>query len=278
MKLFLIISIFTLATTAFSADNQKVQAGLFEVQSAQSQVNILFNEVTPQQKERVRYISQKLALAESYLQQSLNQNPPVPQPPPYQPPGNDVNVEMFQSDSCNGDLIGIVSSSTDCSRFSGAGNVWAIRVNGKCQDIDDTNAVNACRMYQHAGNPDAVRVYKSDSCRDSLSGIFSTYSNCETLPNDGNNAWAIMAGGKCQDIADTSLTMSCRAFKAINTPRAVKLFHSDTCRESLVAAVDQYTNCDSLTGLENVWAIQINGQCQDVSDLDVITACKRFKP
>ena len=280
MKSLLIISILTFATTAFAADDQKVRSGLFEVQSAQSQVNILFNEVTGQQKERVRYISQKLALAESYLQQSLSQypQPPVPQPPPYQPPGSEVNVEMFQSDSCNGDLIGIVNASTDCSRFSGAGNVWAIRVNGKCQDIDDTNAVNACRMYQHAGNPEAVRVYKSDSCRDSLSGIFSSYSNCDSLPNDGNNAWAIMAGGKCQDIADTTLTLSCRAFKAINSSRAVKLYHSDTCRESMVAVVDQNTHCESLTGLESVWAVQINGQCQDVSDLDVVTACKRFKP
>lgn len=280
MKAVLFLAIFTLTTTVYSADDQQVRAGLFEVQNAQNQVGILFNEVTPQQKERVRYISQKLALAESYLQQSLNQspNPPVPQPPPYQPPGSEVNVEMFQSDSCNGDLIGIINATTECSRFSGAGNVWAIRVNGKCQDIDDTNAVNACRMYQHAGNPQAIRVYKSDSCSDSLSGIFSSYSNCESLPNDGRNAWAIMAGGRCQDIADTTLTLSCRAFKAINTPHAVKLYHSDTCRESMVAAVDQNTNCDSLNGLENVWAIQINGQCQDVVDLDVVTACKRFKP
>ncbi|AZZ35399.1 hypothetical protein CIK05_00810 [Bdellovibrio sp. qaytius] len=280
MKSLLVFIILTAAITSYSADDQKVKSGLFEVQNAQNQVNILFNEVNPQQQERVRYISQRLALAESYLQQSLNQypNPPTPQPPPYQPPGSDVKVELFQSDSCQGDLIGIVNASTDCSKFSGAGNVWAIRVNGKCQDIDDTSAINACRLYQNAGNTQAVKVYKSDNCTDSLSGIFSTFSNCESLPNNGNNAWAIMVGNKCQDIADTSLTMSCRAFKAINSQRAVKLFHSDTCNESMVAAIDQNTNCETLLGLENVWAIQTNGQCQDVSDIDVVTACKRFKP
>lgn len=273
MKLLCALAIFTMGLNVYSAEDQRVRAGLFEVQSAQSQVQILFNEVTPQQKERVRYISQKLALAETYLQQSLNQ-----QPPPYQPPGNEVNVELFRSDSCNGDLVGIVNSTTDCSRLAGAGNVWAIRVNGKCQDIDDTSAVTACRMYQNAGNPEAVKVYKSDSCRDSLSGIFSTYTNCESLPNDGSNAWAIMIGNKCQDISDTNLIMSCHAFKAVNSSRAVKLYHSDSCRDSLVAAIDHNTACESLTGLENVWAIQINGQCQDVADLDVVTACKRFKP
>lgn len=277
MKSLLVIALLSLVNSAFAADDQQVRAGLFEVQSAQSQVNILFNEVNPQQKERVRYISQKLALAESYLQQSLNQYPTPPnQPQP--PPTNETKVEMFRSDNCSDELVGIINSSTDCSRFNGAGNVWAIRVNGKCQDIDDTNAVNACRLYQNAGYQNAIRVYKSDNCSDSLSGIFSAYTNCEALPNDGRNAWSIMSGGKCQDIADTTLPLSCRAFKALGSVRSVKLFHSDNCSESMVAVIDQQTQCESLNGLETVWAIQTNGQCQDVSDLDVVTACKRFKP
>ncbi len=210
MKSSLVIATFILTFTAvlsaFSADDQRVRAGLFEVQSAYSQTQILFNEVTPQQKERVRYISQKLALAESYLQQSLNQLPP-------NPPHQEANVELFRSDSCSSDLVAVVNSTTDCSRFNDTESVWAIRVNNKCQDIDDTN-----------------------------------------------------------------LMMGCRAFKAMNSPRAVKLYHSDTCRDSMIAAIDHNTACESLTGLENVWAIQSNGQCQDVSDLDVVTACKRFKP
>lgn len=209
MKTLFVIAIFTLVNTAFAADDQQVRAGLFEVQSAQNQVGILFNEVNAQQKERVRYISQKLALAESYLQQSLNQYPT----PPNQPPANETKVEMFRSDNCSDDLVGIINSSTDCSRFNGAGAVWAIRVNGKCQDVDDTNAVNACRLYQNAGQQNAIRVFKSDNCS-----------------------------------------------------------------ESMVAAIDQQTQCESLVGLDSVWAIQTNGQCQDVSDLDVVTACKRFKP
>ena len=274
MKSLFVIAIFNLVNTAFAADDQQVRAGLFEVQSAQNQVGILFNEVNPQQKERVRYISQKLALAESYLQQSLNQYPT----PPNQPPSNEAKVEMFRSDNCSDDLVGIINSSTDCSRFNGAGAVWAIRVNGKCQDVDDTNAVNACRLYQNAGQQNAIRVFKSDNCGDSLSGIFSSYTNCDSLPNDGRNAWSMMSGGKCQDIADTTLPLSCRAFKALSSARSVKLFHSDNCSDSMVAVIDQQTQCEGLVGLDSVWAIQTNGQCQDVSDLDVVTACKRFKP
>lgn len=263
----------SLAITAFAADDAKVRSGLMEVQSAQSQTQILFNEViVPQQKERVRYISQKLAQAEQFLQQSLN-TPTNPSPSPSQ------NVELFRSDSCRDSLVGLVNPGTDCSRFSTSDSVWGIRVNGVCQDIDDTNAQNACRTFQNAGNTEAIKVYKSDSCRDSLVAIYSTYTNCDAIDNSsGNNAWAIMVGNQCQDIADTSLKMSCRAFKAVNSPYAVRFYRSDSCRDSLVAAVDSNTKCESLSGLPQVWAIEINGKCQDITDMDVVAACQRFKP
>lgn len=205
MKSLFSVLLIILTATAFSADDQRVKAGLFEVQSAQNQVNILFNEVSSEQKDRVRFISQKLALAENYLQQSLNQYP--------NPPPQEKNVELFQSDSCSGDLVAFINSTTDCSRLSGTESVWGIRANGRCYDV-----------------------------------------------------------------ADTSLTMSCHAFKAANSQRAVRLYRSDSCNESLVAAIDKNTNCDSLAGLDSVWAVQVNNQCQDVSDIDVVTACKRFKP
>lgn len=269
----IVIAVGTLGITAFAADDAKVRSGLMEVQSAQSQTQILFNEVTvPQQKERVRYISQKLAQAEQLLQQSLN----LPTNPP---PSQSQNVELFRSDSCRDSLVGIVNPGTDCSRFSASDSVWGIRVNGVCQDIGDTNAQNACRTYQNAGNTEAVKVYRSDSCRDSLVGIFSTYSNCDSVDDSsGNNAWGIMVGNQCKDIADTSLKMSCRAFKAMNSPYAVRLYRSDSCRDSLVAAVDSNTKCESLSGLPQVWAIEINGQCQDITDMEVVAACQRFKP
>lgn len=273
MKKLLIFLGTTLSTiTIFAADDTNVRSALMEVQSAQSQTQILFNDVTtPQQKERVRYISQKLSQAEQYLQKSLN----IPNNPP-QPSGQ---VELFKSDSCNGDLVGIVGPATDCSRFSTTESVWGVRINGKCQDISDTNSQNACRIYQNAANPEAVKVYKSDSCRDSLVGIFSSYTNCETLEDSsGNSAWAIMVGEQCKDIADTSLKLSCRAFKAINSVQAVKFYKSDSCKDSLVAAVDYQTNCANFAGLPQVWAIETNGKCQDITDLDAVSACQRFKP
>lgn len=273
-KALLVLSIFTAGLMVNAADDSKVRSGLMEVQSAQSQANILFNEVTtPQQKERVRYIQQKLSQAENFLQQALN----IPTNPT-NPPSQGQNVEMFRSDSCGSDLVGIVNPTTDCNRFNTADRVWAIRVNGKCQDIDDTTAHHACLMYQNAGNPQAVKVYRSDSCRDSLSAIFSTYTNCEAMSDAGNNAWAIMVGGQCRDIADTTLKKSCHAFKGINSPSAVKLYHSDSCKDNLIAAIDNSTNCESLAGLDRVWGIEINGQCQDITDLDIVPACQRFKP
>lgn len=273
-KSLLVLSIVTVGLVVKAADDSKVRSGLMELQSAESQTQILFNEVTtPQQKERVRFIQQKLAQAENYLQQALN----LPTNPT-NPPSQGQNVELFRSDSCGSDLVGIVNPTTDCGRFSTTDKVWGIRVNGKCQDIDDTTAQNACRMYQNAGNTEAVKVYKSDSCSDSLSAIFSTYSNCDSVSDSGNNAWAIMVGNQCMDISDTTLKKSCNAFKGINSPNSVKLYHSDSCGSDLVAAIDSNTNCDSLAGLNKVWAIQINGQCQDISDLDVVPACQRFKP
>ena len=270
-KSFLVLAVLTAGIAVQAADDSRVRSGLMEVQSAQSQTQILFNEVTtPQQKERVRYISQKLAQAENYLQQALN----LPTNPPHQ----GQNVDFFRSDSCSSELVGVVNPTTDCNRFSPTEKVWAIRVNGQCQDIDDTTAQNACRMYQNAGNKEAVKVYRSDSCSDSLSGIFSSYTNCDTLSDSGNSAWAIMVNNQCKDVADTTLKKSCIAFKAINSPRAVKFYHSDSCGDELVAAVDRNTNCESLAGLDKVWAVEINGQCQDISDLEIVPACQRFKP
>lgn len=279
-KSFLVlVTVFTAGIAVLAADNSLVRSGLKEVQAAKSQSQILWNEVTtPQQKERVRYINQKLAQAESYLQQSLSSPTNPPTYPPTNPPPQNQNVEFYRSDSCSSELVAVVNPMTDCSRYAGAERVWAIRVNGRCEDIDDTTTENACRIFQNAGDTTAVKVYKSDSCRDSLSGIFSTYTDCNTLSDSGNGAYAIMVGNKCTDISDMTLKKSCNAFKAISTPRAVKFYRSDSCSDELVAAVDRYTNCESLVGLDRVWAIETNGQCQDISDLDAVSACQRFKP
>lgn len=211
-KSYLALAVLTAGIAVQAADDSRVRSGLMEVQSAQSQTQILFNEVTtPQQKERVRYISQKLAQAENYLQQALNlpTNPPT-YPPPYQGP----KIELYENDSCyDDDLIGIMNSTTDCNRFASSKRVWSIKVNGQCIDTNDTTAPNACH-----------------------------------------------------------------AFKAMGSQQAVKLYHSDTCSDSLVAVVDYTTECERFKGLGMVWAIEIDGQCKDVSDQSAVKACQSFKP
>jgi uncharacterized membrane protein len=270
-NLFIGLSLFT-SLTVFAADDNKVSKALTDIQAAQDQVQLLLAEVTGQAKEHARIINAKLTTAEILLRQSLGQ-PQPPQPDPNQ------TVEMYRSDSCSSSFVGNIHPTTNCQKFAGSENVWAIKVNGQCTDISDMSAVTACQMYQNAGNPDAIRVYKSDSCSSSLSGIFSTYSDCEALPaTSGNDAWAVRLNGQCHDLSDMPVKMSCRAFKAASSPNNVRLYHSDSCSSSLLAVIDRYTDCASLKGLQNVWAVYMNGQCQDISDSEIVQVCNRFQP
>ncbi len=263
-------------------DNILVQNSLTEVEAAHQQTRILFQTATTNdQKERLRYVNDRLDRAENLLRQVLAQpQPPThPQPPPYQPPHPQPGdqVEMFKSDSCNGSLVGIVNPGTNCQSYSGAAAVWAIKVNGKCMDTLDMNAAQACETFKGAGNPNTLKTYKADSCNGSLSAVISTHTNCESLSTD-SSAWAVNIGGVCKDMVDTSPKMACRSLRGAASPNNVEIYKSDSCNGSLVAIVDRYTQCHSLSGMAQAWAVKINGQCQDISDTDIVSACDRFKP
>lgn len=261
-------------------DNILVQNSLTEVEAAHQQTRILFQTATTNdQKERLRYVNDRLDRAESLLRQVLNSPPSHPQPPPYQPPQPQPGdqVEMFKSDSCNGSLVGMVNPGTNCQAYANAAAVWAIKINGKCMDTLDMNAAQACETFKGAGNPNTLRVFKSDSCNGSLSAVISTATNCEALATDGS-AWAVTIGGVCKDLADTSPKMACHSLRGAASPVNVEIYKSDSCNGSLVAIVDRYTQCQKLSGLSAAWAVKINGQCQDISDTDIVSACDRFKP
>jgi len=259
-------------------DNQLVQSSLLEIQSAHEQTNYLFKVVTTQdQKERLRYVNDRLNNAENLLRQLL-MNPPV-QPPPYQPPqpAPETLVEMYNSDTCSGSLVGRVNPGTSCQSYAGAAAVWGIKVNGRCIDTLDLGAVQACETFKDAANPNTIRLFKSDTCNNSLSAIVSTATNCESLASD-QSAWAVSIGGQCKDLDDTSPRLACRALRGAVSQNAVEIYKSDTCNGSLLAIVDRYTQCQSLQGLGQAWGIKVNGQCQDISDTDIVSACNRFKP
>lgn len=197
-------------------DNYLVESSLREIEVAHEQTRYLFQTATTNdQKERLRYVNDRLDRAESLLRQALSQpQPPThPQPPPFQPPQQGGQVEMFRSDRCDG----------------------------------------------------------------SLSAIISTHTNCEALSTEGS-AWAVNINGQCKDLSDTSLRLACRSLRGVLSTPNVEIYKSDRCDGSLVAIVDRYTQCQSLAGMADAWAIKVNGQCQDISDMNVVTACERFKP
>lgn len=264
-------------------DNILVQNSLFEIEQAHEQTRYLFKTATTNdQKERLRFVNDRLDRAENMLRQVLAGQPAPPthpQPPPYQPPQPQPGsqVEMYKSDSCNGSLVGNINPATNCQVYSSAAAVWAIKVNGKCMDTLDMSAAQACQTFKDAANPNTLRLFKSDSCNGSLSAVVSTQTNCESLASD-NSAWAVSIGGQCKDLADMSPKMACRSLRGAASANNVEIYKSDSCNGALVAIVDRYTQCQSLQGLPAAWAIKVNGQCQDISDTDIVSACDRFKP
>ena len=211
MKWSQIITGLLISVPALAANDSQVMNGLNDINAAQQQTRYLMqSSLSPTDRERVRYIDQRLMSAINQLQNSLN-NPG--NPPPYQPPSGST-VELYHDDRCTSDLIGHVNYSTNCEMaFTGASTAWAIRVNGQCMDIADMAATKACEVFKAAGS----------------------------------------------------------------STNAVKIFHDDRCASDLVAIVNYSTNCQMLSGLQNAWAIEVNGQCTDIADTSAVSACERFK-
>ncbi len=260
-------------------DKVLVQSSLNEIQSAHEQTNYLATTaITNDQKERLRYVNDRLGRAEELLRQVLSEQPNLPQPPPpfNPPPQQGSPVEMYKSDSCKDSLIGMINFGTNCQSFAGS-SVWGIKVNGQCIDTLDMSGPQACETFKDAGNPNTLKFFKSDSCKNSLSAVVTAQTNCDSLSSD-NSAWAVSIGGQCKDLTDTSPKMACKTLRGAASSQNVEIYKSDKCSDNLVAIVDRYTDCSSLKGLSSAWAVKINGQCQDISDTDIVTACNRFKP
>lgn len=251
-----------------------VQNSLSEVEAAHQQTRILFQTATTNdQKERLRYVNDRLDRAESLLRQALSQ-PSHPQPPPYNPGGQ---VEMYRSDSCSSDLVGVVNPGTNCSSYNGASDVWSIKVNGQCTNTLDMSAVQACETFKNANNQQTLRIFRSDSCSSDLSAVVTAYTDCETL-SSSNNAWGVVINGQCRNLSDTSPKMACRSLRGAVSTNNVEIYRSDSCSSDLVAIVDRNTYCQSLQGMADAWGIKVNGQCTNIADTNIVQACERFKP
>lgn len=261
---------------AWAADDHKVARSLDEIVIAKEQTQLVMRQSTSnEQKERLRYVSDRLTSAEELLRQALNGGG-GPLPPP-RPPQYGEAVELYHSDSCSGGLIARVTPATSCQSFAQAQQAWGVKINGKCLNINDTSAVQACEAFKGAADPEAVTIYHSDSCSGSEIAMVSSLTNCDLFEQTGSAAWGVKVGNKCHNINDTAPALACRAFKSAGSPYAVKIYHSDSCSGNLTAVVDYRTRCEDLRGLPDAWGIEANGRCENISDIDIVQACERFK-
>lgn len=185
-------------------------------------------------------------------------------------------AKVYKSDSCGSSLIAIMGPETSCNEFDNYGSdAWAIEINGQCTDISDTSVRKACNRFKHTG----PTIFKSDSCSGAALMRLPQYKQpgfCDSISNSGSDAWAVRVQGKCYDISDTSPRRACKMF-SVNPRRAVKVYKSDRCSSSLVAMFDAETNCSEFSSSgSDAWAVEVNGQCQDISDMSVRDACRRF--
>jgi hypothetical protein len=263
---------------SFAASDSKVRQSLDEVVLAKDQANIAFREAsTNEQKERLRYITQRLTSAESLLQESLGGSGNYPSPPPPPPPSSGA-VELYRSDSCTGTLLGTASAGTRCEKFAGAGDAWGVKINGECLNIVDASAVSACEAFKGGAERTAAQIFNSDSCSGNAVAAVGSLSQCDKLSTTGTTAWGVKIDGKCSNIADTSPAKACEAFKGASTAGAVAIYNSDSCSGGPQAYIDYNSRCENLKGLPAAWGIMVNGRCENISDLPIEVACERYRP
>jgi hypothetical protein len=203
-------------------------------------------------------------------------NPPTYPPNPGYPPAGG-NVELYHSDSCSSSFVGNTNPYSSCSTFRGQ-SIWGVKYNGQCLNIEDADGEFVCQAFKSASDPSAVALYHSDSCSGSLVGFTSPYTNnCSLFA--GKSIWGIKVNGQCINISDIDGNNACELFKAGVATSSIKLYHSDSCSSSLIATMNPYTVCEDLGRWTNeqVWGAMINGECKNIQDTDVVTACRLLR-
>jgi hypothetical protein len=227
---------------------------------------------SPQCMNELQRLEAEIASFKSY---NCYGNHPNPGPGPNPPYDDNDRVEIYKSDTCSDSLVAVVDSRTDCERL-GNDRAWAVRINGQCLDIQDTTLTKACQAF--SGGMRGVKLYHSDNCQGSLLGTVGRRSDCSRFAEvvNNSNVWAIEVNGRCKDIADMNPKDACEAFKG-GDHGGVKFYHSDNCSDGLIAIVNNPADCRKFTpSTPRVWAIEVNGQCQDISDMSFVDACARF--
>ncbi len=117
---------------------------------------------------------------------------------------------------------------------------------------------------------------RSDSCSQSeIVAVVNEYTNCSELSST-DIAWSIKVGGQCRNIPDTNVQKACFLIKAEGSD--VIYGRSDSCSDdTMIGAVDEFTDCNQFSETENAWSIKVGGQCQNISDTNAKQACMIIK-
>lgn len=231
-------------------------------------------------------------------------------PPP--PPPATTKVEFFRSDYCSASLLGTIdftgtASSDDpkCAAFAaanGTSSVWGVKINGKCYDIHDTPAADACKRYQNdPDKADTVHMYRSDYCSGSALAFLKYPTTpaaidalCAKVTTGSTlSVWGLKVGtGGCLDVQDVSLVSGCQRFRNMavvptGTQRAVNFYRSDYCNGSFLTrmvfdgnATANNAACASMAGqvAESVWGVQRGtSACENIADQGFTSACSNFR-
>lgn len=137
--------------------------------------------------------------------------------------GSEGSIPLYHSDSCaGGDLIGVVGSTTNCSTIASVitSAVWGVQIAGVCNDITDTNVLNACTRFSGGGGPtptSGVAVFDNDSCAGTPATLLQPTTNCTALASSiGGSARAVRVAGTCANIRDTTILDVCNRYKDVD--------------------------------------------------------------
>lgn len=189
------------------------------------------------------------------------------------------SASLFHSDSCSpSELLAVVGAGSDCRALGSqiSSNVWGVLIDGECRDISDTDFATACERFGHSPTGGgSTKLYHSDRCEGEVLAAIGPAADCRRIGEQvSSRVWGVKLGGHCYDVSDTDARTACERYKG-----ETKLFHSDRCDASeLLASIGSRSDCAALGAQisSRVWAIEIDGQCHDISDVDMRTACERF--
>jgi hypothetical protein len=128
-----------------------------------------------------------------------------------------------------------------------------------------------------------VELFEDDDCKDDLVAVLKEWTDCSQFSKPDARVWGVRVDGVCYNVKDTTLGKACVAFSDFGSRRSVEFYNDDECDRDLLGVVASKARCSELakssgSSSRNVYAVRINGVCQDVSDMTIAEACERYVP